>query len=190
MWLDAFKPKSEYTLNDGVPSVPCVPIASGANEYKDSGGIQVRNTEVNLSVPGVPQSNARNTGNTTGKNGLYGRCTSVSEHPCGFPAGGTSGTLGTPEKQHAPERNAKSAKESLALFRFDLVQSDIDAGHDAAELHRTNNMAWQFMQGDGMGFDEAIKLAAGIVADEKIAACEAAYVDVMALFKRINDNKP
>lgn len=116
MWLNAFKPKSEHILNDGVPGVPCVPTASGANEYKDPGGIKIRNTEVNQSVPGVPQSNARNTGNTTGKNGLYGRCSSASEHPPGFSACGTSGTHGTPEKQHAPERNAKSAEKSLAFF--------------------------------------------------------------------------
>ena len=44
-------------------------------------------------------------------------------------------------------------------------------------------MAWEFMQVDGVAFDEAITKAAQIVAKCEAAACEAAYVDVMKLFK-------
>jgi hypothetical protein len=84
-----------------------------------------------------------------------------------------------PVKQKAP------LADMLALFRFDLVEQEIEDGHPADELHRVNNMAWEFMQADGMAFDEAVKLAGEIVADCQIAACEAAYADVMALFKRM-----
>jgi hypothetical protein len=73
----------------------------------------------------------------------------------------------------------------LYQFRFDLVQSDIDAGYPADDLHRVNNMAWSFMQTDGMGFEEAITRAAVIVAASQITASEAAYIDVLALFLRL-----
>ncbi|MBS0308493.1 MAG: hypothetical protein JSS58_05940 [Proteobacteria bacterium] len=78
------------------------------------------------------------------------------------------------------------ALEKLALFRFDLIRADIEAGYPASDLHRVNNMAWEFMQTDGMAFEDAIRMAADIVATTQAAACEAAYVDVMALFDRLN----
>jgi hypothetical protein len=77
-------------------------------------------------------------------------------------------------------------KSKLELFRFDLVHQDIEDGHPADELHRVNNMAWEFMQVESMAFDEAVKLAGKIVAHAQIAACEAAYIDVMALFKKVS----
>jgi hypothetical protein len=77
-------------------------------------------------------------------------------------------------------------KSKLELFRFDLVHQDIEDGHPADELHRVNNMAWEFMQVESMAFDEAVKLAGEIVAHAQIAACEAAYIDVMALFKKVS----
>ena len=90
----------------------------------------------------------------------------------------------------AKPANAETAStaESLAQFRFDLVQEDMEAGIPCEEIYRINNMAWEFMQVDGMGFDAAIKLAAQIVVHGQVTACEAAYVDVMALFKRLQTN--
>jgi hypothetical protein len=85
--------------------------------------------------------------------------------------------------------NSRSIAESLAQFRFDLVQADIDAGYPVAELHRVNNMAWEFMQVDGMAFKDAITLAAEIVVSGQVAACEAAYCDVMALFQKVTNAK-
>ena len=64
------------------------------------------------------------------------------------------------------------------------MQFDIEAGCPAGELYRVNNMAWEFMEVDGMGFQEAIKAAAEIVANTEAAACETAYSDVMTLFLR------
>lgn len=86
---------------------------------------------------------------------------------------------------HLPAKQKLPLADTLALFRFDLVQQEIADGHPADELNRVNNMAFELMQADGMAFDEAIKLAGEIVAHGRIAACEAAYVDVMALFKRL-----
>jgi len=79
--------------------------------------------------------------------------------------------------------------DTLALFRFDLVQRDIEDGYPAEELTRVNNMAWEFMRVDGMGFDEAIRAAAEIVAHTQIAACEAAYADVMVMFSKYKEGK-
>ncbi len=83
---------------------------------------------------------------------------------------------------------------ALKFFCFDNVQADIDAGYSASILFRVNNMAWEYMQADGMGFDEAIRMAANIVAGTQIAVCEAGYVDVMTLFttmrkERSRDNR-
>lgn len=91
----------------------------------------------------------------------------------------------------AKPTNAKPAfdPEVLAQFRFDLVQAEIDAGQPVDELHRVNNMAWEFMQADGMAFEDAIRLAADIVADCQVAACEAAYTDVMAIFLKVTNAK-
>ncbi|MEM4990885.1 hypothetical protein V8G57_26100 [Collimonas sp. H4R21] len=157
MWLDALKLKPGNILNIDVPGVPCVPMTSESNKYKGAGEMQARNTEINQGVPGVPQSDARNTGNTTAEHGLPGKCSSTSEYPCEFPA---DGTRGTPEEQHAHEIDVESVRASLKLFRFDMVQSEIDAGHDADELRRINNMAWEFMQIRHMEFGYAIKMTA------------------------------
>lgn len=89
---------------------------------------------------------------------------------------------------HSPVKEKSSLADMLALFRFDLVQQEIEDGLPADELHRVNNMAWEFMQADGMNFNEAIKKAGQIVANCQITACETAYLDVMALFKRMSKN--
>ena len=83
--------------------------------------------------------------------------------------------------------NAKSAfdPELLTQFRFDLVQAEIDGGQPANELNRVNNMAWEFMQVDGMVFEDAIRLAAEIVVNCQVAACEASYADLMAFFLKV-----
>ena len=81
-----------------------------------------------------------------------------------------------------------SMREALALFEFDSIPAEIDAGYPEQELHRVNNMAWEFMQTDQMTFNDAIRLAAEIVVKGKWNACEAAYVDVMALFNRLQSN--
>lgn len=66
-------------------------------------------------------------------------------------------------------------------FRLDTVS---DASNPA-EINRINNMAWEFMQADGLTFPDAIRLAAEIAECWNVAACEAAYVDVMALWQRL-----
>ena len=75
--------------------------------------------------------------------------------------------------------------ETLAKFRFDLLPSDIATGQCADELQRVNNMAWEFMTADGMSFTDAIRCAAEIVVSCNVAACEAAYADVQALWRQV-----
>jgi len=86
---------------------------------------------------------------------------------------------------NSPVKEKSILADTLALFRFDLVQQEIEDGHPADELHRVCNMAWEFMQADGMSFTDAMKLASEITISTQVAACEAAYVDVMALFNRL-----
>lgn len=88
-----------------------------------------------------------------------------------------------------PTSKPSAVAQSLAQFNFDLVKTEIEAGHAADELHRVNDMAWEFMQVDGMAFQEAIRLAAEIVVSGQVAACEAAYADVMAVFLKATHAK-
>lgn len=69
----------------------------------------------------------------------------------------------------------------LSQFQFELVEQDANP----EELHRVNNMAWEFMQADGMTFQDAINKAAMIVATCDVAACESAYINVLELWRRI-----
>ncbi|GAC1325842.1 MAG: hypothetical protein NVS2B7_17190 [Herpetosiphon sp.] len=78
--------------------------------------------------------------------------------------------------------------EKLRLFRFDLVAQDIEGGYPAVRLDRVNNMAWEFMQADGMAFSDALHLAAQVVAECDVAASEQAYEDVRALWRRLTRN--
>lgn len=73
----------------------------------------------------------------------------------------------------------RSIRSLLKKFHF-----DVEIPHP--ELNRVNNMAWEFMQVDDMRFQEAMTLAAQIVAHCEIAACEASYVNVKMLWERIN----
>lgn len=87
-----------------------------------------------------------------------------------------------------PNAAEVSILEKLRQFRFDLLNRDIEGGYSAADLERANNMAWEFMQVDGMEFSVAVHLAAQIVAECDVAASEAAYEDVRALWPRLTRN--
>lgn len=89
---------------------------------------------------------------------------------------------------YSQTKEKSTLADTLALFRFDLVQQEIEDGHPADELHRVCNMAWEFMQADGMSFTDAMKLASEITISTQVAACESAYVDAMALFKRLRES--
>lgn len=78
--------------------------------------------------------------------------------------------------------------DKLRLFRFDLVVRDIEDGYPAVSLDRLNNMAWEFMQVDGMEFSAALHLAAQIVTECDVVASEMAYEDVRALWRRLTRN--
>jgi len=80
------------------------------------------------------------------------------------------------------------AEQSLYQFRFDLISAEIESEHHESDLNRVNNMAWEFMQVDGMSFTVAINLAAEIVVKGRVAACEAAYVNVRDLFMRLSNS--
>jgi hypothetical protein len=84
-----------------------------------------------------------------------------------------------------PNNNENHLLETLSLFCFDSIQREIDAGCSADELHRVNDMAFEFMRIDSMSFADAIKLAAEIVVNLKAAPCEAAYEKTMELFRKI-----
>lgn len=85
------------------------------------------------------------------------------------------------------EQAAKSFIERLSLFCFDLSEQEIEAGADLAELDRINNMAWEFMEADGLEFSESIKIAQEIVKACRVATCEAAYTKVRSLVERAKD---
>ena len=82
------------------------------------------------------------------------------------------------------ERHLSSPIELNALFRFDLVQQEIAAGHSEAEMRRMNNMAYVFMRDDQLPLGEALQKAAEIVVHCPMAECELAYLDVMNLWSK------
>ncbi len=79
---------------------------------------------------------------------------------------------------------------ALEQFRFDLVEQDIADGADAAELDRTNNMAWEIMQADALPFDQAMRIAASIVVATEPAHGVQEYVNVRALWRGLTSNQP
>lgn len=85
----------------------------------------------------------------------------------------------------AKSEQTNSLLNKLGLFRFDLIAQEIDAGFDQSELAGVNNMAWEFMKIDGLSFEEAIRMAAEIIAYCGVTVCEAAYEDVQALWEKI-----
>ncbi len=81
------------------------------------------------------------------------------------------------------ERYALAAK--IRQFRFDLIEQEIADEYPAAELHRLNNLCWDFMEVDGLPFDQAMRLAAEIVVACEVAKCGRSHSDVQVLWKRI-----
>ncbi len=77
----------------------------------------------------------------------------------------------------------------LAQFRFDLVEADIASGAPTAELDRVNNLCWEFMDADGMPFDQALAVAASIVVTCEPAPCEAGYTDVRQLWRELTSTQ-
>jgi hypothetical protein len=190
MWLDAFiKPNSANMQKPRVGRVDGVETVRKANEYKGLQKTTPENSAVSMRVDGVEEINRPTrptpTDTTTFLTCLYDAIARKPNEYKGLAIRPTRPTRPTPQKHNAQEITENS-KEALKQFRFDLVRQEIEDGHPADELHRVNNMAWEFMQVDGMAFDEAIKLAGEIVAHAQIAACEAAYIDVMALFKKVS----
>lgn len=72
----------------------------------------------------------------------------------------------------------EALRQQLEPFQLDVIP-------DTPEMERINNMAWEFMQADGMPYAEAILQAAEIAAKCQVAAGEAAYENVRELWKRI-----
>jgi hypothetical protein len=76
----------------------------------------------------------------------------------------------------------------LDQFNIGESESNKSSPHPTSSIdpiHRRNNMAWEFMQFDGMSYSEAMVLAQEIVSNLQIASCEKAYVDVHELINRI-----
>lgn len=73
-------------------------------------------------------------------------------------------------------------RRQLEPFALDAVT---DCPDDKDALCRLNNMAWEFMQINGLTFQDAINLAAEIVVFGQVVQCEAAYVNVMALWQKL-----
>lgn len=92
-------------------------------------------------------------------------------------------------------RNKSALVEHLKLcaaleqFRFDLVEADIASGAPAAELDRVNNLCWEFMDADGMPFDQALAVAVSIVVTCEPAPCEAGYTDVRQLWRELTSTQ-
>ncbi len=92
-----------------------------------------------------------------------------------------------PGKKHSTEemptaKPSQSALHQLEFFRFDEFS-------DTLETERINNMAWEFMQADGMNYADAIRVASEIAAHCRVAACEAAYENVRALWERLQQRQ-
>ncbi len=77
----------------------------------------------------------------------------------------------------------------LEQFQFDLVEAEIAAGAPAAELDRTNNLAWEFMQADALPFEQAMAIAASIVVACEPAPGEQEYTDVRSLWHELTGNQ-
>ena len=189
MWLDAFiKPSIRDDQKLRVARVDGVETPSKPNEYKGLEKTTRENNGVSMRVDGVEPikrpTRPTPTDTATILRCLYGETPRKPNEYKGLANQSTRPTRPTREKHDAQEI-ADTSKELLKQFRFDLIQQEIANGHPAEELHRVNNMAWEFMQADGMAFEAAIQLAGEIVAHGQTAACEAAYADVMALFERI-----
>ncbi|MBS1169617.1 MAG: hypothetical protein H6R01_535 [Burkholderiaceae bacterium] len=92
-------------------------------------------------------------------------------------------------QQSAPASNdavaitqPEKVRRQLESFALDTMD---DNPADRKDICRINNMAWEFMQSDGLTFQEAINLAAEIVVKGQVAQCEAAYADVLAFWRKL-----
>jgi hypothetical protein len=197
MWLDAFiKPNSTDIQKPRVSGVSGVSAPRQPNEYKGFAGMTQTDTGIkpkcqSVSVVSEQIGTSNRLTRLTPTDTVTKSTYQDSETPRqpneykGLANRLTPLTRLTPQKHNVREF-AEPSLETLKQFHFDLIQQEITDGHPAEELHRVNNMAWEFIQVEGMAFDEAIKLAGEVVANGNIAACEAAYTDVMALFKKVN----
>ncbi len=188
MWLDAFKPKPRNIQNIGVTGVTGVTSPRKANEYGALAVDHGCNTSINQGVTGVtdkycvaPVTPCSTVSKT--------RCCSATPPHKPNARAGFSDTVApvtpvTPEKHNKPD-NADGTGSMLASFDMEAVQQEIDAGYPEDLLRRVNNIAWRLITTRGYPFNEAIKAAALWVADNPPHADEAAFVDVMAMFKEL-----
>ena len=91
------------------------------------------------------------------------------------------------DTQKSESDNSDLVFKNLQQFGFDSLCKEIKEGCLATDLDRVNNMAWEFMKVDGLSYNEAIKLAAELVALCEISVCESAYEDVQALWIRLSE---
>ena len=85
---------------------------------------------------------------------------------------------------------AEAANDTVHALLQRIEAFGFDDSHGMAETTRVNNMAWEFMQVDGMPFSEAIRTASDIVSHCHAAVCEAAYDDVRTLWERLKTRRP
>ncbi|CAN5738836.1 hypothetical protein BH11PSE12_BH11PSE12_04010 [soil metagenome] len=191
-WLDAFiKPNSTDSEKHGVKGVKGVKEPRKPNEIKgleSLGGIdtalltrcqRVSRVSSDMEVahsltPLTPLDTATKT--TCQDSGTPRK---PNEYK-GLAHGLTPLTPLTPQKHTIQEIDMKSLND---LFRFDLVQTEIEAGHSESELRRVNNMAYVFMRDDQLTLGEAMKAAAEIVVSCPVAPCELTYPDVMEMWR-------
>jgi hypothetical protein len=94
-----------------------------------------------------------------------------------------SGSFSKSQGGNAANDHKQLGLKVLLEFRFDLIEGTADS---VQEIERVNNMAWEFMKVDEMAFADAIRRAAEIVVSCEVSACEAAYEDVQALWRRLS----
>ena len=94
-----------------------------------------------------------------------------------------SGSFSKSQGGNAANDHKQLGLEALRQFRFDLIEGTADL---VQEIERVNNMAWEFMKVDEMVFADAIRRAAEIVVSSEVSACETAYEDVQALWRRLS----
>ena len=184
MWNDAFQTNCWNMQKSVVPAVPLVPPFGEPSPEPFLVEPKRKTTENRFGSTGSSMGKVEPV-EPNHKTLLFNFGSTKNQAGGCSAGGGTAGTSGTAQKQHQQQIHRELTESALTQFQFDRVQAEIDAGYPADELHRVNNLAWHFMQTDGIGFDDAIQKAAIIVVSGQAAACEVAYIDVMDLFKRL-----
>lgn len=195
MWLDAFKAKSKHARNVGVSGVSCVsPIATPLPTRVSVDWMRVTPEDIQ-GVFGVSQISNNPINDTTDTAGHRGRqmCQpSKTDDRRRLHAGDShSNTQLTPlthQKLIAQEIGARTM-DTLARFRINPVSVARETSSHHDELVGVDNLAWDLMRDHEMEFPEAIRVAAGILAASQVVACEGAYADAIALFKRLGETK-